>query len=80
MKTSNFIYRNTSVKDVLTDIENAYQVDIIFDAEMLAECTFTATLSNQPLLEKISIICEAIEAKYEVLDGQVIIYGKNCLN
>ena len=80
VKTSSFMYRNTPVKDVLTDIENAYQVDIIFDAEMLAECTFTATLSNQPLLEKISIICEAIEAKYEVLDGQVIIYGKNCLN
>jgi transmembrane sensor len=80
VKTSNFMYRNTPVKDVLTDIESAYQVDIIFDAEMLSECTFTATLSNQPLLEKLSIICEAIEAKYEVLDGQVIIYGKNCLN
>ncbi|MCE6989711.1 FecR family protein [Dyadobacter sp. CY323] len=80
VKTSSFVYRNTPVKDVLTDIENAYQVDIIFDAEMLAECTFTATLSNQDLLEKLSIICEAIEAKYEVLDGQVIIYGKNCVN
>ncbi|MCE7070847.1 FecR family protein [Dyadobacter sp. CY327] len=80
VKTSNFIYRNTPVKDVLTDIENAYQVDIIFDPEMLAECTFTATLSNQPLLEKLAIVCETIEAKYEVLDGQVIIYGKNCLN
>jgi transmembrane sensor len=80
VKTSRFVYRSTPVKDVLADIENAYQVDIIFDSEMLAECTFTATLSNQPLLEKLAIICEAIEAKYEVLDGQVIIYGKNCVN
>lgn len=75
-----FIYRNTPVADVLGDIEQAYQVDIIFDAEQLSDCSVTASLSNQPLLEKIGMLCEAIEARFEVLDGQIIIYGKKCQN
>lgn len=75
-----FVYRNTPVADVLTDIEEAYQVDIIFDAEQLTDCPVTASLSNQPLLEKIAMICEAVEARFEVLDGQIIIYGKKCQN
>lgn len=75
-----FVYRNTPVADVLKDIEQAYQVDIIFDAEQLTDCPVTASLSNQPLLEKIAMICEAVEARFEVLDGQIIIYGKKCQN
>lgn len=75
-----FVYRNTPVADVLNDIEQAYQVDIIFDAEQLTDCPVTASLSNQPLLEKIAMICEAVEARFEVLDGQIIIYGKKCQN
>jgi transmembrane sensor len=78
--TFKFDYRSTPVKDVLTDLKNAYQVDIIFDADLLSDCPITATLSNRPLLEKLNIICEAIEAKYEVLDGKIMIYGKSCLN
>ena len=75
-----FEYNNTPIGDVLRDLEKAYQVDIIFDADLLSDCPITATLSNQPLLEKLNVICEAIEAKYEVLDGKIIIYGKSCLN
>ncbi len=75
-----FNYANTPIKDVLQDLKIAYQVDIIFDQELLSDCPITATLSTQPLLKKLDIICEAIEAKYEVLDGQIIIYGKSCLN
>ncbi|CAG5006224.1 hypothetical protein DYBT9275_03762 [Dyadobacter sp. CECT 9275] len=80
VKVSRFDYNNTPVKDVLNDLKNAYQVDIIFDADLISDCPITATLSNQPLLEKLNVICEAIEAKYEVLDGKIIIYGNSCLN
>lgn len=75
-----FIYRNAPVIDVLQDIEQAYQVDIVFDTEQLTDCSVTASLSNQSLLTKIEIICEAIEARFEVLDGQIVIYGKKCQN
>lgn len=74
-----FDYINTPVNQILQDLKDAYQVDIIYDADLLSDCPLTATLSNLPLLEKLNIICEAIEAKYEVLDGHIIIYGKSCL-
>ena len=74
-----FDYRNTPVNKVLQDLKEAYQVDIIYDSDLLSDCPLTATLLTQPLLEKLTIICEAIEAKYEVLDGKIIIYGKSCL-
>lgn len=75
-----FGYVNTPVTKVLKDLGNAYQVDIIFDEKLLAGCPLTATLSDQPLREKLTIICEAIEAQYEILDGKVMIYGKSCNN
>lgn len=78
-KKTSFEYTNTPIREVLKDLKNAYQVDIIYDADLLSDCPITASLSTRPLLEKISIICEVIEAKYEVLDGQIIIYGKSCL-
>lgn len=71
-------YVNTPVSQVLKDLREAYQVDILFDEELLAGCPLTAILTNQPLTEKLEIICEAIEAKYEILDGQIVIYGKSC--
>ncbi len=75
-----FQYINTPIKDVLRDLKFAYQVDIIYDPDLLSDCPITASLSTQSLLTKLDIICEAIEAKYEVIDGQIIIYGKSCLN
>ncbi len=71
-------YVNTPVSQVLKDLKEAYQIDIIFDEELLSACPLTAVLTDQPLKEKLEIICEAIEAKYEILDGQVMIYGKSC--
>ncbi len=71
-------YVNTPVSQVLKDLKEAYQIDIVFDEELLSGCPLTAVLTDQPLKEKLEIICEAIEAKYEILDGQVMIYGKSC--
>lgn len=74
-----FDYKNTPVVNVLQELKSAYQVDIIYDTDLLSDCPLTATLVNQSLLEKLNIICEVIEAKYEVIDGKIMIYGKSCL-
>lgn len=76
--TVTFNYENTPVKTVLEELMEAYLVDIIFDEEQLSGCTLSATLSNQTLHEKLAAICEAIEARYELIDGRIMIYGKRC--
>lgn len=73
-----FTFHNTPVTEVLKMLEKAYQVDILFDEDLLSDCPLTATLTNQSLYEKLTIICEAIEAHYEVIDGQIVVHSKGC--
>lgn len=73
-----FSFHNTPVTEVLKMLEKAYQVDILFDEDLLSDCPLTATLTNQSLYEKLTIICEAIEAHYEVIDGQIVVHSKGC--
>jgi len=75
-KTFEFI--NAPASSVLTDIEEAYQIDIIFDRDVMKGCPVTASLGGQPMFSKLSILCEVIEARYEVLDGKIVIYSKGC--
>lgn len=75
-----FDFVNAPASQVLGDLEDAYQVDIIFDKDLLRGCPVTASLTRQSLFQKLDIICEVIEARYEMLDGQIIVYSKGCKN
>lgn len=73
-----FEFINAPASSVLSDIEEAYQIDIIFDRDVMKGCPVTASLGGQPMFSKLSILCEVIEARYEVLDGKIVIYSKGC--
>lgn len=75
-----FTFEDTPVSEVFESIEHAYGIDILYDAEILKDCPLTAVLDNQPLNEKLTIICKAVEATYEILDGQIVIHSKGCKN
>ena len=53
---------------------------IVYNEELMRDCPITASLTNESLFETLDILCKAIEAKYEVIDGQIIIDGKGCRN
>lgn len=74
----NFTFNETPIADVLTQLEVAYGVKFIFDKELLTHCNLTAVFGNEPLYDKIDIICETIQARYEIADGQIVIYAKGC--
>ncbi|GAB2787938.1 FecR family protein [Rhabdobacter roseus] len=73
-----FEFDGTPLTEVLASFEKAYGVKIIFDEEVFKNCNLNATLTNEPLFEKLDLICETIQARYEVVDGQVVMYGKKC--
>lgn len=77
-KLPTFQFTNTPVSDALTELKRAYGVDILFDKDVLSHCPVTATLTDQSLYEKLTVICEAIGARYEVLDGQIVVDSKGC--
>jgi len=75
-----FEFEDTPANEAFESIAKSYGIDILYDEELLSGCPLTATLDNQSLHEKLSIICKAVEASYEILDGQIIIHSKGCRN
>ncbi|MDF7819870.1 FecR domain-containing protein [Runella sp. MFBS21] len=73
-----FEFESARASDVFKAVEEAYGIDIVFDEEVFANCLFTANLTDEPLYEKLNIICKSIEASYQILDAQIIISGKGC--
>ncbi|MEA5257484.1 FecR family protein [Arcicella aquatica] len=73
-----FEFEDTPVSEVLQTLEKAYSIDIVFDEELLSNCPLTASLTDLQLFDKLDIICKGVEARYEILDGQIVIYSKGC--
>jgi transmembrane sensor len=73
-----FEFIDATATEVFKVIQKAYGINIVFDDEILNNCPVTASLSDEPLFGKVELICQAIEAEYEVLDGQIIITSKGC--
>ena len=74
----NFEFDETPVIEVFETIRKAYGIDIVYNTEVLKNCQFTASLAEESLFQKLDVITQAINATYEVLDGQVIIVAKGC--
>jgi len=50
----------------------------VYDVELLKKCTVTADLRNESFYRKLDLICKAIGADYEIIDGQIVIVTKGC--
>lgn len=73
-----FSYDYTAVPDVFDQLEASYHMPIQYDRSLLGHCTFTGKLDGVPFLEKIQLICLAIESTYEVVDNKVVIQSRGC--
>lgn len=76
--TYNFDFDDTPATEVFKTLQSAYGVPMLLDDEVLASCTISASLGNEPFYEKLRIICKIINATYEVIDGTVVISTKGC--
>jgi transmembrane sensor len=74
----NFVFVEAKASDVLKAIEKAYNIEVVFDENTLAQCEFTGNISDESLYEKLNILCKTIEAEYQILDAQIIIQSKGC--
>ncbi|RRB02870.1 FecR family protein [Larkinella rosea] len=74
-----FNFDEAPASEVLAELKKAYAIDIVFDQEKLAKCRLTAHLSDEPLLEKLELICSALEATYKEVDNKIILNSKGCL-
>jgi transmembrane sensor len=77
-KPVKFTFEDAPISEVFAKLEKAYSIDIVYDEELMRQCPLTASLNNESLFEKLDIICKAVEAKYEVIDGQIVIDSRGC--
>lgn len=72
------VYDDAPLDKVFGDLSKVYGINIVFDNELLKKCTVTADLSSEAFYQKLSLICSAIDAHYELIDGQVVIESTGC--
>ena len=73
-------FQETPFSEVVNALNRAYEINISYDKNLMAKCPLTASLSHQHLYEKLDLICQALEAHYEVIDGVIVIKGNGCTN
>jgi len=74
----NMLYEDVALEKVFTQLSKTYGVSIVYDTELLEKCTVNADLRNETFYTKLELICKAIGARYELIDGQVVIQSNGC--
>ncbi|MFV8354437.1 FecR family protein [Flavobacterium sp. XS2P14] len=75
-----FEFTDIPVSQIFKTIEQAYLVKIDFPQTKLNNCYLTTSLSDQPLPEKLKIICKSLgnNTSYEMNGNQIIIISDGC--
>jgi transmembrane sensor len=73
-------YDGVQVVKIFEALEEMYGVTITFDEDVLKNCVLTTTMKEEGLFERIKVICEAIGARYEVQETDILITSEGCNN
>ncbi|HEV7379035.1 MAG TPA: FecR family protein [Dyadobacter sp.] len=75
----NFNYLEKPLADIIPVLEKAYGVKINMSNDKLRNCVITADLSQEStLFTQLEILCESIDAKYQLINDSVLLTGKGC--
>jgi len=75
---TSFSFNATPIARVFKELQQAYGIQILYDEEAAATCSLSASLSGGSFYEKLNVICKAINATYEVIDGDIVITARGC--
>lgn len=78
IQRSMFEFTGAPMLQVFSSLEKAYGIEIVFDPEVMKNCYLTASLDDEPLFEKLHMICQTLDAEYEQMDGKILITSKGC--
>ena len=75
-----FNFSDTPISQILKTIEQAYLVEIDFPEEKLKNCHLTTSLNDEPLPEKLKIICKSLgkNTSYQMNGNQINITSEGC--
>lgn len=73
-----FNFKATPIKDVFAELEKAYGIELVYDKDVMKDCYLTGSFADEPLFEKLDLITRTIGAKYQQIDGQIVIFSNGC--
>ncbi|WP_456312189.1 FecR family protein [Pseudomonas shirazensis] len=75
-----FEFNDIPIDQIFETIEQAYLVNIDYPKDKLKDCHLTTSLSDQPLPEKLKIICKSIggDSTFEMNGNQITIHSEGC--
>jgi transmembrane sensor len=79
-KAPDFEFDEAPVSAVFSALQSAYGIEIIYDKNIMDECPITARLTEMSLYEQLDLVCKAVSASYESIDGRIVVEGKGCRN
>ncbi len=78
VEMARFVFEAAPATEVFAALEKSYGIKVVFDEDVLKDCTLTINLTDENLFQKLEVICKVLDARYKLIDGQVIIYSKGC--
>ncbi|CAG5069975.1 hypothetical protein DYBT9623_02715 [Dyadobacter sp. CECT 9623] len=78
VEKQDFEFKRTPLSDVFILLEQTYGVVIRFDINAISNCTLTAKLGDEPVAEKMDMICSVVNAKYVLRDGAITVISQGC--
>ncbi|MGI8950070.1 MAG: FecR family protein [Chitinophagaceae bacterium] len=73
-----FLYEDALVSKVLSDLQDEYKIQIVVENDRINQCFFTGDITEQSLYDKLNLVCQAIQATYEIRGTSIVINGKGC--
>ncbi len=75
-----FEFKDTPVSHIFETIEAGYGIRVLYPETLLKECYLSTSLTDEPLQEKLKIICESLgnNSRYEFTENQITIFSNGC--
>jgi len=71
----NFVFEETPIAKVLGHLETAYHIEIVLENEDLGKALFSGDIKGQNLYDQLEIICQSVQASYEVRGTRILVTG-----
>lgn len=80
VENMSFEFTDTPVKRIFAAIETAYGVTVDYPEAVLHECYLSTSLADEPLLEKLKIICESLgnHSSFSMKENRITINSTGC--
>lgn len=78
--SSIYVFEDTPATEVFKRIGREYGLDIVMDEKLLADCGLTTNLTDEPLFQKLKIICRSIgpATGFSIDGNQIQIFSGGC--